>query len=166
MVDDNDKEKVLQEHLFNNLWLLDPSWDRATENSYMEERLKLVGPFIDSDDVNEKFGRVDIRYRHVSGKHLIVELKRASVRPTAGTLLDQVNKYKKAYAETGLFKGENVEVAIVLGVFDQDVELAVQSVIPGSVVKTYEMLIVQAKKSYEEYLQKTKDVDFIESVLD
>lgn len=30
-LDDNSLEKVLQNHLFENLWLLDPSWERATE---------------------------------------------------------------------------------------------------------------------------------------
>ncbi|WP_036740127.1 MULTISPECIES: hypothetical protein [unclassified Paenibacillus] len=38
-VDANDLEKVIQEHFFNHLWLLDPSWERATDSDYMEERI-------------------------------------------------------------------------------------------------------------------------------
>jgi len=40
MVDGNEKEKVLQEHLFDNLWLLDPGWERAAGSERIEKRLK------------------------------------------------------------------------------------------------------------------------------
>lgn len=40
LTDADEKEKVLQEHLFKNLWLLDPSWDRATGSEKMEEDLR------------------------------------------------------------------------------------------------------------------------------
>lgn len=30
------KKKGLQEHIFDNLWLLDPSWERGTENAQMK----------------------------------------------------------------------------------------------------------------------------------
>ena len=30
-------EKIIQEHIYNHLWLLDPSWDRATETPTLEK---------------------------------------------------------------------------------------------------------------------------------
>ena len=40
LVDDNALEKVIQEHIYTHLWLLDPSWDRATETPSMEKTVR------------------------------------------------------------------------------------------------------------------------------
>ena len=39
-IEDNAVEKVIQEFLYDHLWLLDPTWDRATEATYMEQPVK------------------------------------------------------------------------------------------------------------------------------
>ena len=90
MVDDNLRERVLQEHIFDRLWLFDPAWDRATGERYMEERLQRA-----VDGVAEKRGhvRLDIRYRRVPGTHVIIELKRARRPITTGEITDQINAY-------------------------------------------------------------------------
>ncbi|MEK6274317.1 MAG: hypothetical protein AABM30_03170 [Actinomycetota bacterium] len=77
----NEKEKVLQEHLFNHLWLLDPAWERATLGGRMEEDLREVEPGLFARDAagTEIKGRLDIRYAKAAGVHVIVELKRYSV---------------------------------------------------------------------------------------
>jgi hypothetical protein len=166
LVDEDQKEKVLQKHLFSNLWLLDPAWDRATEDTIMEERLKLLKPFLESDDVKEKFGRVDIRYRTIAGKHIIVELKRASVSPSSGELLDQVMKYRDAYQEKhSIPTGEKIEIVIVVGKDIPDAQVSISSVVPGSVVITYDELIAKAKHAYSTYLESTKELDFLDNVL-
>lgn len=76
--DTNAKEKVLQKHIYDNLWLLNPSWERATRGS---ERLEqsVAKEFKDLESnlsEEERTGRLDIRYRNTSGVHVIVELKR------------------------------------------------------------------------------------------
>ena len=38
VIDDNAVERVVQECLYDHLWLLDPSWDRATETPLMEKK--------------------------------------------------------------------------------------------------------------------------------
>ena len=73
-VDDNALEKVLQEHIFTHLWLLDPGWERAIETvpSYMEKSLTRL-----FEDVNktltkeERLGRIDIKHTTAQGKHVI-----------------------------------------------------------------------------------------------
>ena len=96
-VSDNVLEKVIQKHLFDHLWLLDPSWERATATSHMEKTIE--GAF---DQINKKLtkeerdGRVDIRYQTTSGKHVIIELKRASVQTDTDKLMVQVKKYRNA----------------------------------------------------------------------
>ena len=40
----NEKENVLRNHLFDHLWLLDPSWERATGSERMEQSLHKFDP--------------------------------------------------------------------------------------------------------------------------
>lgn len=79
-VDDNAKEKVLQEHIFTHLWLLDPSWERATNDTFMEGRVESIFGTASGVQLTdaERAGRLDIKYKQVAGKHVIVELKRSN----------------------------------------------------------------------------------------
>ena len=52
LVDNNVIEKVLQQYLFDHLWLLDPAWERATGSALIESRLQEVG--VMTDDMTEK----------------------------------------------------------------------------------------------------------------
>lgn len=38
LVDDGEKEKLIQETLFKELWLMEASWEHATEDADMEKR--------------------------------------------------------------------------------------------------------------------------------
>ena len=162
MKEENQKERVLQKYLFDHLWLLDPSWDRATGDEAMEEQIRLLPEFSNDDSTNQKYGRIDIRYRSVSGKSVLVELKRASAKPTVGELVDQVTKYKQALDKKF---GESFEVVIVLGNKLDDAEKTISSILPGSKILTYDELIVRARQTYSEYLEKTRNIDFIDDIL-
>lgn len=114
----NALEKVIQEHLYNHLWLLDPSWERATE-TYMEETVAKAFADIDAKlDPEEKKGRLDIRYCRTSGVHVIVELKRAE-RVVSRTEIDaQVTKYKNALRKVLEQAGrgdEPIDVVVLVG---------------------------------------------------
>ena len=64
LVDDNAKEKVIQEFIFDHLWVIDPSWDRAIGSERMEERVHKEFGKIDAKlNKTEKRGRPDIKYR-------------------------------------------------------------------------------------------------------
>lgn len=165
LVNEDEKELVLERWLFKSLWLLDPAWDRATEDTAKEMQLRLLEPFSDNDDSKAKYGRVDIKYRNVAGKSVLVELKRRSATPSIGVLVDQVKKYFEAYKSK--FPNESApEVAIVVGKDIPDAEKVVRSVIPGSKVMTYDELIIRAEGAYGEYLDRTREIDFIEQALD
>ena len=93
-IDDNALEKIIQEHIYTHLWLLDPSWDMATETPYLEQSVATSFKKIsDKLTQEEKRGRLDIRYKKTSGKHVIIELKRGSVPTSTDSLMGQVNKY-------------------------------------------------------------------------
>ena len=90
-VDENEYEKVLQKYIFDHLWLLNPAWERATQYRSMEERMQNA---INRVAIrNKKEVRPDIRYRHISGMHIIIELKRPSTSIRKTAIEDQVNDY-------------------------------------------------------------------------
>ena len=86
-VDEDAKERVLQEYLFDHLFLLDPGWERATRFEDMERRMERV---------LSSRRRIDIqytKYRRVAAAHVIVELKRRSAKVTKTQLERQVSGY-------------------------------------------------------------------------
>ena len=166
-------EKVVQKHICDHLWLLDPSWDRATEHPAMEKSIKNA-----LDQVyltkSEKSGRIDIYYKKISGKHVIIELKRSSVTPKSGELEEQVKKYQravtrqlKAYKETGL-----VEVVCLVGKGlsgwnDNESKQTEERALSEHHIKvvTYQQLIKDAEISYRAYLEKEQETGRIQKLL-
>lgn len=94
-VDEDAKERVLQEYVFDHLWLFDPAWERATRYKSMEERLQAVVGGVQAD-ANV---RIDIRYRRISGAHVIIELKRASLVLNKTELETQARRYIDALSK-------------------------------------------------------------------
>ncbi len=177
--DENEKEKVLQQHLFENLWLLDPSWERAAGSQVIEEDLRRVSPgeFAVDDDGKEIRGRIDIRYATSSGKHVIVELKRYGRKVTLDELMVQGGKYLQAL--DSVLKDENrssekTEVIFVLGdhprvtnysnLSDTEVIDKQLSIINGRYVR-YDQLISNARHQYSEYLEASDKAKALEELL-
>lgn len=164
LVDNDEKEKVLQRYLFEHLWLLDPSWERIDGSQIMESRVNQEWDKIDAgltDD--ERKGRIDIKYRSSAGKHIIIELKRASVLTSVATLVAQGNKYRQAVIKCAKTMDPSstpsIDVIFVLGREPSDysfdpsyTNLQLQSV-NGRVVY-YDGLINSAQNSYREYTEK------------
>src|SRR5205085_10918980 len=115
----NEKERVLQRHLFNHLWLLDPGWERAAGSARIEKILKTeYEAFKPELSDEESRGRVDIRYRTNGGEHIIVELKRARRRLHVGELLEQGGKYQTALDKclhSQGFKNPYISIVFVVG---------------------------------------------------
>lgn len=169
LVDDDEKERVLQEHLFEHLWLLDPAWERATGSELMETRLKQEGLIVDDLTEKERLGRLDITYKTHAGKHLIIELKRASVKLTKVDVLTQgslyVDKMKKVLAAQGE-ASPNIEVIFVIGKpLDAETEdpeslkHLMASISPGSRIVHYDTLILGAMTAYAEYLDQHREIE-------
>ena len=169
---DNVKEKVLQEYLFDHLWLLDPAWERVPDTGAMERRLRLKEPFRDDKKTKEKYGRVDIRYRTVAGKHVVIELKRVSVRTGIYELAEQGAKYVDALKETLSPEEKDrapIEVVFVVGRNPDEpsdrIKSLMDSVSPGSRIVTYDLLIDRACQAYADYIRGTDTADRIERML-
>jgi hypothetical protein len=176
IVDDQELEKVAQEYLFQNLWLLDPTWGRVTGSEEMERVLTAELRAIDADA--DEGARLDITFRTGSGKCVIVELKRPGKFVPFDSLLSQGRKYRSAvtkwitdHPDAFGFRGRPPPIDLFFLVTRNPVQseddyksLAAYN---GQVL-TYAGLIANAKKAYEEYLQvhsKTSRIDAIISRL-
>ena len=117
MVEENTLEKMIQDYLADNLWLLDPAWEGASEEIYVEQRVATAFEGIKLTD-EERLGRIDIRYKKIYGHHVIIELKRPEVKTNDFTLMGQVEKYRTALLEALKQEGdtsESVEIICIVG---------------------------------------------------
>lgn len=174
-IEDNALEKVVQKYIYEHLWLLDPSWERATETAIIEKSITSEFDSISNKlSREEKNGRVDIKYRKTSGKHIIIELKRSGVSSKTGDILEQVKKYKKGLRKQLDEHKETGEIEVICLVGNglsgwgnpSDKEDDEKSLIAQNItVITYQQLIKDAENSYKSYLDKGKDKGRIQRLL-
>lgn len=176
VVSDGSLEKVIQEHLSKNLWLLDPSWDRGTEVPTVEQAFKTQFDIIDSGlTQEEKDARLDIRYKKASNKHLIIELKRGNRTVKANELTVQVRKYFTAMTkimETHEMT-EPFEIIVLLGQqldgkdFNQTVyEATKQSLkVYKCRIMYYDELLRNAENLYSDFLEKNQDLSTLSDLI-
>ena len=167
LVDTNVLEKVLQEFVFEELWLLHPSWERAASNSRIEESVKKEFDDIDAKlTEEERKGRIDIRYKTAAGKHIIIELKKADRGVNATDLIQQLRKYRNALAKCLATKFPDepgqIEMIAILGspprpVEDDQENRNLLAAIQARYI-TYDQLVLEAERSYAEYLEKDEKV--------
>ncbi|WP_420611207.1 ATP-binding protein [Candidatus Poriferisodalis sp.] len=175
-IDNNARELALEQYLFDHLWLLDPAWERADGSERMESRLLEEGVIVEDLTEKERLGRVDICYKTIAGKHIIVELKRAKRNPNTLALVEQGTKYVDKVKKIAISQGDkhpNVEVVFVLG--DPLVEETqnpdrlrrlMESISPGSRVTYYETLITKANKAYGEFIDKRDQFATVQRIID
>ena len=176
-VDQNAKERVIQEHLFDHLWLLDPSWERASSTAIMEARVgKEFAKISRKLTAEERSGRIDIQYRTAAGRHVIVELKRPNVTTNTVSLMHQVIQYTNALQDIvqELNDGHaQVEMVYILGRIPSDwsipsgrirSERALSAY--GARVVFYSHLIENALKAYQAFLSRSKEAGRIVRLLD
>jgi hypothetical protein len=177
LVDLNAKERVLQGYLFEHLWLLDPSWERATGSERLEQSVKQEFASLSYKlTEDEKRGRVDIRYRTLAGKHVIVELKRYQVTVDIHDLAKQIGKYRTALRtvlsnsfHNSEYANLQIEIVCVLGTAPKgldpsEMDKTLEAIDARYV--TYDQLIDSAQTAYREYLDRQKDLSDISSILE
>ena len=166
LVDDNAKERALQEHLYRHLWLLDPSWERATHTEVMERRVytALEGVY-DSLREEQRSARLDIYYCTTGNRHVIIELKRVDRVLSTSDLHGQISLYFSA-AENVLADtnrgNEPLEMVCVVGrrLSDWSESPTGEARSRDSLralnarVVTYDELINNALQAYQDYVDK------------
>lgn len=186
LTSENEKEKVIQEYLYQHLWLLDPSWERTTSETEIERTLTKEIKEIEPDSSG---ARIDIAYKTISGKYIIIEMKRPNVKTSFDDLINQGKKYIKATNQWYIKnpnqmidgKAPKIEVYFIIGAkgqekVNEDIEYnntftGVDYVgnqlrsINGRIF-TYNDLITQSRQVYSEYLNSKKDVERIKEIVD
>ncbi len=168
LTEQHQKEKVLQEYLYKNLWLLDPSWERPTSTEAMEISLKkLFDEEVGLTEEEEK-SRLDIRFKNFAGKTVIVELKRYDRVVSLGEIVNQVGKYKNGIEKILRKQNPDVtpyfEIIVLIGQFIKDYDSAAgQETVKNTLepfnarVVYYDGLISDARNAYSAYFsQKDK----------
>ena len=167
--DENAKEQAMQEHLYRHLWLLDPSWERATHTEHMERRMETALQEVCDDLTPEqRQARVDVKYSTTGNKHVIIELKRAKRRVTTSALSDQVSKYYTAAEKILSAAGrghEPIEIVCVVGRRlrdwdDSDTgEKRSREILGASQARVvmYDELIENALQAYQDYVDGAEE---------
>jgi Histidine kinase-, DNA gyrase B-, and HSP90-like ATPase len=176
-VNENALERAIQQFLFDHLWLLDPSWERAEGTEVMEKGVKSMFEAVTAKLTDEeRLGRLDIGYRKAAGEHIIIELKRPDRIVGRSEMLEQSEKYlsgMKKLLEAQGTPHEPVEIVFVLGKEPKEwanpegkERVAVQLKANGARIVFYNALLANAEKSYRDYLSQRKIVDTLASVID
>ena len=166
-------EKVIEKYIFDHLWLLDPAWERATAYADIETRMKKVIERIQT----QKTVISDIRYRRISGGHVIIELKRHSVSVTKTDIEAQIRKYIDAVeVEKSLIDEENkypISAVCIVGKLPQgwsnedfrkkdEESLRIYSIR----VMTYRELIYNARSAYRKFSDASREMDDFLDLID
>lgn len=169
------RERVIQGVLFDHLWLLDPSWERAATDERLEQSVTKEFDKIKAGlTAEEASGRIDIRYKTAAGKHIIIELKKYD-RPVAATeLIDQIEKYRSALEKclTSVYPGQpqTIEIICLIGSpptpTNRDQQNRAMLATAGARYMTYEELIQQTRRSYRDYLDKQTLITKLQELID
>ena len=165
---DNVRERVLQEYLFDHLWLFDPAWERATTDSEMEKVVKGVE--------HETNLRLDVTYKTVSGNNVIIELKKPARSITKLAIEEQLKKYIDAVkAKLNSQNADNLKVQGICLVgklpkgWDnrETREQGEKSLEPYNItVMTYDELIKNAHSAYRKFIEKRDAVTPLRKLID
>ena len=166
----DNKETVIRDHIYKHLWLLDPSWERVKGSEHAEGTLTT---FLKKTSENltpeQKKGRIDIGYRTASGRHVIVELKRASVATPVDELARQIRKYRAGAKELlakSTYPDWPLDIVCLVGkpppewnagAGREDVERTLGSVDARLVF--YDELLGNSQRAYADYLEEHKKID-------
>lgn len=176
VVSDGSLEKVIQDHLSKNLWLLDPSWDRGTEAPVVEQAFKTQFETINAGLTSEELdARLDIRYKKASNKHLIIELKKGDRTVKSQEITAQVYKYFSATKKimATLDQQEPFEIIVLLGChldgknYDQDIYQATKESLKAynCRIMYYDELLRNAQNLYSDFLEKNKNLSTLSNII-
>ena len=168
-VAENALERVLEEYLFNHLWLLDPAWERPLEYESMEERLHHAA--------SGKRVQTDIQYRRVDAAHVVVELKRGKRRLRKTTIEAQLVKYIDAIKDELKRNQEERDLPVhgvcVVGrlpVGWEDLQVRSQDeralAVYRITVVTYDEVISRAESAYKKFLRVTGELRDLSALID
>lgn len=171
LTDANSLEKEIQTHIFEHLWLLDPSWERAAGSEIMEQTVKKEFGKITTLTADELKGRLDIRYKKSAGAHVIIELKKSDKTLKAVDLYNQGDKYRNALEKCLTNQNEPsppIEIIFLLGSSPIETnQNQTKHLFQGINARflTYKEIVHSAMMTYSEYLEQNKEAGAIREII-
>lgn len=154
--------------------VIDPSWERVTGTSVMEQTLTKELKQINPDAASG--ARIDIAFKTVSGKHVIIEMKRPKVHPDIMNLVAQGNKYVQATTQwfsitlkiaRWKYTAYRSNILVGSGYLQENQHfINMQLLSINGKILTYNDLIVQSKQAYAEYQDKKNDAARIMKIVE
>lgn len=171
LVNNNELERTVQDFLYEHLWLLDASWERTTE-TYIEQTLTQE---IKQVEPESKGARIDIAFKTIAGKHIIIEMKRPNINTSLEDLFSQGRKYIKAtkqwYKNNPNSPLLNIEVIFLVGNPPSDFLPGTPDTdgmllsISGRIL-TYKDLMTQSQQAYQEYYDASTQKNNINTIIE
>jgi len=163
-------ETVLQEHLGEHPWLLDPSWERAAGTDRMEEWMRV--DFVEKND--ETVGRLDLKCVRTAGKNVVIDLKQPDYEPSQDELKSQAEEYRTPL-EDMLRKrrrpGGAAEVVFVVGHMPASEDDAGRGPpqtlqLENARVLRYDNILKETREAYETYINNSADAGRLSRLID
>ena len=175
ITDKNPVERVVQEHIFNHLWLLDPSWERMPGTEHMEATVRKAFDALEGKHGKDRESRLDIKYTTTAGKHVIIELKRPDVAVETGELISQIGRYRTQVEDILEREGrpnEPVEFVCVVGKRPRDWsspasrDRSENSLMSHSArIVMYDELVHNARSAYRDYTERQSSVSRVYNLI-
>lgn len=163
-------ETVLQEHLGEHPWLLDPSWERAAGTDRMEERMR-----VDFDEENDvAVGRLDLKCVRTAGKNVVIDLKQPDYEPTQDELESQAEEYRTSLEDMLRKRGRPggaAEVVFVVGHMPASEDDAGRGAprtleLENARVLRYDNMLEETREAYEAYINDSADAGRLSRLID
>ena len=166
----NEKEAVIRDHIYKHLWLLDPSWERVKGSEAVERRITtFLKKTSDSLSDAEAQARIDIGYRTAQGRHVIIELKRASISVSIDELMPQIRKYRDGAREL-IAKSDYpdwpLDIICLVGKPPREWRRDQGKVDVTNILSAvdarlmfYDRLLDHSRRAYADYLEEHKKID-------
>ena len=176
LVDDNAIEKAVQKHLFNHLWLLEPSWDWIQPTMHMESTVKNALDVVYNELTEEqKRARLDIVYGTAANKHVVIELKRPGLVLEFNDIQAQIRKYRDAVKSVLKSNGKGkdlIEFICIVGKplkkwDDSESEQTDKNMFKemNARIEMYGVLINNAQQTYKDYTEERNKVSRIYNLI-
>lgn len=171
------RERVVQDHIYNHLWLVDSSWEYKDNPTDFE--LKLTEHLKKACPDTEEGARLDIGYRTTAGKYIVLELKKPGLTVQIDKLISQGTKYATALKEYFHSNPGSCPVHGKVPIIEVIFIVNKRPNIPSyseehydgvlknlnAVITTYEDLINRAMSSYEDYLASNRKIGKLRDIL-
>jgi hypothetical protein len=169
-LENNALETVLQEHISEHPWLLDPSWERTAGADLMEEWVRIDF----SDEDHDAAGRIDLKHVRTAGKHVVIDLKRPEYTASQDELESYAEQYREKLGSLLSRSGranEPIEVVFVVGQPPEDdeedsVRRPNESLdVDNARVQLYENLLESSREANEEYIRNRPEAGRVSRLL-